>query len=283
MRGITRTEYYVVLSPGTGAESGLKMEQIRHTYLHYLLDPMALKYPGAMDRLKPLLASVKGSPMDESFRTDVSLLTTECMIRAIEARTTWTSKTPEVQKQQLVQQSVEQGYILTPYFYEALAQFEKSPIGLRTAYPGLINDINVGKEQRNAAQVKFASTADEELLHLSRHTQGKLLLTAQQRLASGDVEGAKKLAQQALDEKNEDPGRALFILAQAAGCESRYAGGAQLFRTGAGGGQGAVGGSVVACLSGKNLRSAGRSGGGPRPVPCGIERRRIVTRGEGCR
>ncbi len=210
------TDYYVVLSPGTGAESGLKMEQIRHTYLHYLLDPLALKYPASMDRLKPLLGSVKGSPMDESFRTDVSLLTTECLIRAIEARTTWTSKTPEVQKQQLVQQSVEQGYILTPYFYEALAQFEKSPIGLRTAYSGLINDINVSKEQKNAAQVKFASTADEELLHLSRHTQSKLLLTAQQRLASGDVEGAKKLAQQALDEKNEDPGRALFILAQVA-------------------------------------------------------------------
>ena len=71
------------------------------------------------------------------------------------------------------------------------------------AYSDLINDINVGKEQKNAAQVKFASTADEELLHLSRHTQNKLLLTAQQRLSTGDAEGAKKLAQQALDEKNE--------------------------------------------------------------------------------
>jgi hypothetical protein len=210
------TDYYVVISPGTGPESGLKMEQIRHTYLHYLLDPLALKYPLAMQHLKPLLENVKGAPMDESFRTDVSLLTTECLIRAIEARTTWTSKTPEVQKQQLVRQSVEQGFILTPYFYDALAQFEKSPTGLRTAYQDLINGINLGKEQKNAEQVKFASTADQELLHLSRHTEGKLLLTAQQRLASGDVEGAKKLAQQALDEKSEDRGRALFILAQVA-------------------------------------------------------------------
>ncbi len=209
-------DYYVVISPGTGAESGLKMETIRHTYLHYLLDPMNLKYPLAMQHLKPLLENVKGSPMDESFRTDISLLTTECLIRAIEARTTWSSKTPEVQKQQLVQQSVEQGFILTPYFYEALAQFEKSPIGLRTAYVDLINGINVPKEQKAAAQVKFASTANEELLHLSRHTQGKLLLTAQQDLSTGDVEGAKKLAQQALDEKTEDRGRALFILAQVA-------------------------------------------------------------------
>jgi tetratricopeptide (TPR) repeat protein len=192
------------------------MEQIRHTYLHYLLDPLALKYPAAIDRLKPLLASVKGSPMDESFRTDVSLLTTECLIRAIEVRTTGTSKTPEAQKQQLVEKSVEQGFILTPYFYDALAQFEKSPVGLRTAYGDLIGGINVGKEQKNAAQVKFASTADQELLHLSRPPQGKLLLSAQQHLATGDVEGAKKIAQQALDEKREDPGRALFILAQVA-------------------------------------------------------------------
>jgi hypothetical protein len=210
------TDYYVVLSPGVGAESELKMEQIRHTYLHYLLDPLALKYPAAIDRLKPLLASVKGSPMDESFRTDVSLLTTECLIRAIEVRTTGTSKTPEAQKQQLVEKSVEQGFVLTPYFYDALAQFEKSPVGLRTAYGDLIGGINVGKEQKNAAQVKFASTADQELLHLSRPPQGKLLLSAQQHLATGDVEGAKKIAQQALDEKSEDPGRALFILAQVA-------------------------------------------------------------------
>jgi len=228
------TDYYVVLSPGTGPESGLKMEQIRHTYLHYLLDPLAMKYPAAMERLKPLLANVKGSPMDESFRSNVSLLATECLIRAIEARTTWTSKTPEVQKQQLVQQSVEQGFILTPYFYEALAQFEKSPLGLKTAYPDLINNINVSKEEKNAAQVKFASTADEELLHLSRHTQSKLLLTAQQRLASGDVEGAKKLAQQALDEKNEDPGRAYFILAQVAASNHDMQGARSYFEQAAG-------------------------------------------------
>jgi hypothetical protein len=228
------TEYYVILSPGTGPESGLKMEQIRHTYLHYLLDPLALKYPAAMERLKPLLNNVKGSPMDESFRTDVSLLATECLIRAIEARTTWTSKTPEIQKQQLVQQSVEQGFILTPYFYDALAQFEKSPIGLKNAYSDLMNNINVSKEQKAAAQVKFASTADEELLHLSRHTQNKLLLTAQQRLSTGDAEGAKKLAQQALDEKNEDPGRALFILAQVAAMNHDMQGARSYFEQAAG-------------------------------------------------
>ena len=51
---------------------------------------------------------------------------------------------------------------------------------------------------------------------MSSPAQGKLLVTAEQRLSVGDSGTAQKLAQQALDEKAEDPGRALFILAQVA-------------------------------------------------------------------
>jgi tetratricopeptide (TPR) repeat protein len=207
-------DYYVVISPGSGSE--LKMEQIRHTYLHYLLDPMAVKYPNSVKRLSPLLVSVKKSPMDESFKEDVSLLVTECFIRAIEVRTSGPAKMPEEQRQAEVQESVKQGYILTRYFYDALASFEKSPVGLRNAYPELISDIDVSKEQKMAALVKFSTEADPELLRVSRPPEPRLLVTAEQRLSDGDSDGARKLAQQALDTKTEDPGRAYFILAQVA-------------------------------------------------------------------
>ena len=109
-----------MISPGPGA--GLKMDQIRHTYLHYLLDPMAMKYPATMKRLEPLLESVKTAPMDQSFKSDVSLLVTECFIRAIEARTAGSKKAPEAERLQAVQNSTQQGFILTPYFYEALIE-----------------------------------------------------------------------------------------------------------------------------------------------------------------
>jgi tetratricopeptide (TPR) repeat protein len=207
-------DYYVVLSPGTGLS--LKMEPIRHTYLHYLLDPLALKYPTAIKRLEPLRDAVKTAPMDESFKNDVSLLVTECLIRAIEARMAGSGKASETQREQAVENSVGQGYILTRYFYEALIQFEKDPAGLRNAYGEMVGNIEVGKEQKRAAQIQFAAQADPELLHLSRPMEGKLLLTAEQRLSAGDAHSAQKLAQEALDEKSEDPGRALFILAQVA-------------------------------------------------------------------
>ncbi len=207
------SDYYVVISPGKNAS--LKMDQIRHTYLHYLLDPMALKYPEETKRLSPLLDSLKTAPMDESFKEDPALLTTECLIRAIEARTTGPSKTPEAERQQAVNASMAQGFILTQYFYDALILFEKDSLGLRNVFGSMLVSIDVRKEERLAAATPFANQADPEILHLARSPlEGKLLITAEQRLSTGDVAGAQKLAQQALDEKSEDAGRALFILAE---------------------------------------------------------------------
>jgi len=80
--------------------------------------------------------------------------------------------------------------------------------------PQMLSQIDVRKEQRRASQIQFASAASPELLQLARPKQGKLLETAQERLTAGDSAGAEKLAKQALAEKAEDPGRALFILAQ---------------------------------------------------------------------
>ena len=128
------------------------MDQIRHTYLHYLLDPMAMKYPGTMKRLDPLLETVKSAPMDQSFKSDVSLLVTECFIRAIEARTAGGKKAPETERLQTVQNSTRQGFILTPYFYEVLLRFEKDPASLSNAYGDLVSGIDLGKERKRAAQ-----------------------------------------------------------------------------------------------------------------------------------
>jgi hypothetical protein len=209
------SDYFVVISPGKGAS--LKMEQIRHTYLHYLLDPLSLKYPEAVKRLTPLLDSLKTAPMDESFKDDPALLSTECLIRAIEARTSGSSKTPEAERQQAIEASMRQGFILTQYFYDTLVLFEKDQAGLRNVYGSMLVSIDVRKEEKLASSIQFAAKADPEILHLARSPlEGKLLITAEQRLSTGDVAAAQKLAQQALDEKSEDAGRALFILAQVA-------------------------------------------------------------------
>jgi len=205
-------DYYVVISPS----SSLKMQEIRHTYLHYLLDPLALKNGGSFKRLEPLLDEVKTAPMDEAFKNNISLLVTECLVRAIETRTMGTAKTAEAERLKELDRSDAQGYVLTRYFYDSLLRFEKDPAGMRAMYGEILNGIDVGKEMRRASQIEFAGEAAPELLHLARPRNENVLLNAERRLAAGDAETAQKLAQQALDEEQGDTGRALFILAEVA-------------------------------------------------------------------
>jgi tetratricopeptide (TPR) repeat protein len=211
-------DYYVVVfpSPDVNSASPLKMEQIRHTYLHYLLDPMAEKHYSAVKRLEPLLQSVKRAPLEESFKTDISLLVTECMVRAVEIRTSGNKQTAEAMRAQAVDDAVRQGYILTRHFYDALVTFEKDPSGIRSAYADILNNVDVKKEEKAAAEMHFASTAPPEVVQLSRMEERKILVTAEKRLAAGDAQGAQELAQQALTKNIGDRGRALFILAEVA-------------------------------------------------------------------
>jgi tetratricopeptide (TPR) repeat protein len=223
-------DYYVVVFPApassaeddrssgdSAAGSPLKMDQIRHTYLHYLMDPMAEKHFTMIKRLEPLLQSVKRSALDENFKTDISLLVTECLIRAIEIRTSGNKQTAEAMRSQAVDDAVRQGYILTRYFYNALLKFEKDPSGMRSVYADMLGQIDVHAEEKAAAQVQFAGATSPELLQLSRVKEDRLaLVTAEKRLHAGDTKGAQELAQQALNRKIGDPGRALFILAEVA-------------------------------------------------------------------
>ena len=226
------TDYYVVVfpSPDPTTLDPLKMPQIRHTYLHYLLDPMAEKHFTAIKRLEPLLQSVKNAPLEENFKTDISLLVTECLIRAIEIRTAGTKQTADAMRLQAVDDAEKQGYILTKYFYNAIVAFEKDPAGLRTAYGDILEAIDIKQQQRAASEIQFAGNSKPELVQLSRMEDRRMLTTAEKRLAAGDPKGAQELAQQALERKVGDQGRALFIMAEIAVANRNPDGAADNFR-----------------------------------------------------
>lgn len=210
--------YFLVISPSSDAS--VHVQEIRHTYLHYVLEPLALKHGAVMKRLDPLLERLHSAPMDDSFKQDIALLVTESLIRAIEAHLIPGGKNNESARSAAVQQSVDEGFTLTHYFYEALTGFEKDPTGIKNAYGDLLYNIDLSRERKRAADTTFASQAAPEILTVSRPgtREEKYLDDAEQRLISGDPAGAQRLALQAVSnpKSNEDQGRAFFILARAA-------------------------------------------------------------------
>ena len=279
------TDYDVVVfpSPDPSSVDPLKMPQIRHAYLHYLLDPLADKHFGAIKRIEPLLQSVKRAPLEESFKTDISLLVTECLVRAIEIRTTGTKQTAEAMRLQAVDDAVKQGYILTKYFYTSLLVFEKDPAGLRAAYGEILDKIDVKAQEKAANEIQYVQVSAPELVQLSRLEDRRMLATADKRLAAGDPKGAQELAQQALDKKVGDPGRAHVHPGAGSGDEQESGRGAGEFPEGDPGDERSEGGGVVACVHWQDSGYERGPRGGAERVPGGVDDGGRVARGEGGR
>jgi tetratricopeptide (TPR) repeat protein len=219
-------DYLMVVAPDHGA---LHMEPVRHTYLHYTLDPLALKRANRMQPFKPILQTIANAPIDEKFKGDIALLVTESLIHAVEIRTTPLSDVPnETRKERerrieavrghQVEEAMAQGYVLTHFFYEELAGFEKGEESFTDAFGPMLTNLNLelGREEKRAREVTFAQQAAPDLVRISVRPQADTLDAAEERLIAGDAKGAQEIAQGAIASGTGDEGRATFILARAA-------------------------------------------------------------------
>jgi len=237
------TDYIVVVSPVNGK---IPMASVRHTYLHYMIDPLLYARSSVLDREQPVLKEIRDAPLDFRFRSDTTALTVECLIKAVEARTMDTgvpeykipagidrSQLPRYEhERELYQQRVDavkwatvghdmrQGFVLTQYFYEQLMQFEKQPTGLKDTMGEMVYGMDVDQQVHRARQIEFDKEADEDVLQRSRPRQLTGLDLAEARLSTGDIGAASTIAQKVLASETDtvssvaDAARAHFILAR---------------------------------------------------------------------
>jgi tetratricopeptide (TPR) repeat protein len=233
------TDYVVVTSPTR--DNTVRMGEIRHTYLHFELEPLLYARASSMDRLLPFLKTVREAPLEYTFRSDIVSLVTECMIRAVEARTMDTGvapfKTPavvthsefatvererhateqkaEAVRQAAVKRDMEEGYVLTAYFYDKLVGFEKEPQSFKETIGEIVYGMDVPSEVSRAKHVTFSQQNEGDVVHRSTRQLHGLDL-AEMKLMQGDVNGASALAHQELDRHSGDTARADFLLARCA-------------------------------------------------------------------
>ncbi len=236
-------DFVVVVSPVKGQ---IRMADVRHTYLHYLIEPLLYQRATAMDRFLPILKDVREAPLEFLYRSDIVSLTIECLIKAIEARTMDTGipnyvapadekrsdferieseRNAVLARQERVRQArvahdVKQGWVLTAYFYEQMAHFEKDPASLKDSIGELVYSMDLDHEHNRAKQVDFDKEADGDVLRRSAPRKLTGLDLAEAKLAAGDVKTATAIAQASLaaaqTDVSVDAGRAHFILARSA-------------------------------------------------------------------
>jgi predicted negative regulator of RcsB-dependent stress response len=224
------------------------MNDVRHTYLHYVIEPLLTARANAVDHIQPILKEIREAPLEFRYRNDTVPLNIECLIKAIEARTMDTgvpeykipagvdrSDLPRYEhERQLYQQKVDaiklatvhhdmtQGFVLTQYFYEQLIQFEKDPASLQDTIGEMVYSMDVEQQVHRAREIEFDKEADEEVLSRSKPRKLTGLDLAEARLAAGDVATASTMARQVLANHADtldavaQEARANFILARVA-------------------------------------------------------------------
>jgi tetratricopeptide (TPR) repeat protein len=128
------------------------ISDVRHAYLHHLIEPMTTRYQEAVMRKRGLVDHAQRAlALPDQFKSDFLLLTSECLIKAIEARLD--------RKPALVAEALQEGYILTPYFSESLPAYENQEASMGLYYADLIKAIELRKEDARLQNIEFAREA----------------------------------------------------------------------------------------------------------------------------
>ncbi len=197
-----RESYYLVFGPSEKVAS----DEFRHQYLHFLLDPYALRFMLPRETRMALEKFLETAPNIESpYRTDLQFLVTESLIRAIDLRM---NKVVEPRASASLDSYIRAGAVLVRHFYDSLQTFEASPEGIRVYYPGMVRSVDMSRvetsfmEAQKTVVVKKAEPSELE----------KLILEANDQLGNNNLEKAAEQFQSILKTQDPNNGEALHGL-----------------------------------------------------------------------
>ncbi|HZY62845.1 MAG TPA: hypothetical protein VFE38_09985 [Edaphobacter sp.] len=234
------SDYIVVISPAGEPLGAVHMDEIRHTYLHYEVEPLIYSRGTAIKRLVPLLKAVQDAPVDFAYKSDISALITECLIKAIEIQTmdvgipkpvrptsttdrtafirytdamTAYDRKAEIIRRQRVDLTMRQGWTLTEYFYNKVGQMQKDGVSLKEDIAEMVYGMDVYRELHHDEQINFLPQGTHELVRRAPRQLAGLEL-AEMKLMKGDLGGAAAIAKGVLSDPKGDQGQAHYVLAR---------------------------------------------------------------------
>jgi hypothetical protein len=238
---IYSSDYIVVTSPAAEPLGAVHMDDIRHTYLHYEIEPLVYTRTQAMNRLQPLLKAVQDAPLDYTYKTEIVPLITECLIKAIETHTMDVglakperpgpavraradleryeaemgdyNRQSETIRRKAVDLAMRQGWILVDYFYDQIGSMEKDGTSLKENMGQMVYGMDVERERHKDQQIAFLPQGSHDVLRRAT-TQLSGLQLAEMKIFKGDLTGASDIANKVLADPGGDHAQAHYVLAR---------------------------------------------------------------------
>ncbi len=220
--------YFLVLNPG----GDLPLDEIRHAFLHFLLDPLPLRYKGAVLLRKPLLNYAGRAPrLSAEYRDDFTAFFTECLVRAVELRV---RRLPAAKLTEAIDQAEGDGFVLVRPIVRELLKFEQAEPAMSFYFADLVRGIDVAEESKRLESVKFAPATPVETPGTPSGGAGASeietrLAEGERQIAAHNADAAIAAFQEVLVKEPEQP-RALYGLAVATVLKGEAEHAKELFR-----------------------------------------------------
>ncbi len=158
-------DHYAIVLSGTG---DVPVDEIRHAFLHFLLDPVPLRYPHVVAVKRPLLNLAARAPrLPAELRDDFPAFFTECLVRAVELRL---RRLAPSEIAAAVDRDEADGFVLERALERVLGNFDKAEPSMTLYFPDLVRSIDTGAEYKRLESVKFAAAPapDENGMEVAR-------------------------------------------------------------------------------------------------------------------
>jgi len=142
--------YAIVLS---GAED-IPADVVRHAYLHFMLDPLPLRYSHVIAVKRPLFEKAASAPrLAPDLKDDYPSFFSECMVRAVELKL---RRMSPGERDAALERNDTDGYVLVRPLFAALPKFEGSEPSMELFFPDLVRSIDVAAELKRVSTLQFA-------------------------------------------------------------------------------------------------------------------------------
>ena len=204
--------YAVVVNPAVNSS-----DDMRHAFLHFLLDPLVIRYREQLLPQEPLFrAALRAPRLPESLRRDSVALFTECLVQAAELRL---RRLPAARLAGEVDRAEGDGLVLVRPLMAALERFEAAEPAMGFYYPELLRSIDVTAERARLQTIAFTPASQSSVAAVASPatTSSELdqaLADGERLLAVRDAAGAAAAYERALSVAPRHP-RALYGFAVA--------------------------------------------------------------------
>jgi hypothetical protein len=144
-------DHYAIV---VGGGRNLPLDEIRHAYLHFLLDPLVLRNRQVVETKRGLLNAAARAPrLPAEYQTDFVALMDECLVKAVELRL---RRLKPQQLEAAMREEDLNGYVLVRPLVQQLQRFEKTEPAMSLYFPDLVNGITAAAEQKRLQNFAFA-------------------------------------------------------------------------------------------------------------------------------